>query len=102
MRVTHPVNLNDGVSEATADLRHGRYRVYWTRLPGCNLKSFGVVDTAGEMGPLGDAIVLDAEHSDGRAHCVQVARAANALENTANLLGLRIQVQGTRPTAAKP
>lgn len=93
MRVTHEVNLLDGVREEDRDLTNGRYRVYWTRLPVSSLKSFGVVDTHGVMGPLGDAVVLDAQQSDGRAHCARVARAANTLDATAELLGLRVQVQ---------
>lgn len=99
MRVTHQVNLLDGVGEADRHLLEGRYRVYWTRLPGCNLKSFGVVDTAGEFGPLGftRSVVLDAEQSDGRAHAVRVATAANNLHATAELLGLRVQVQAVAP-----
>jgi hypothetical protein len=97
MRVTHPVNLLDGVRDAEAHLLRGRYRVYWTRFPGCNLKSFGVVDTQREMGPLGDAVVLDAAQSDGRAHCARVVRAANTLNDTAELLGLRVQVQSVAP-----
>jgi len=96
MRVTHKINLLDSMSLGDADLPNARYRVYWTRLPGSNLKSFGVVDTQGEMGPLGDAIVLDAEQSDGRAHAARVALGANALDDTATLLGLAIAVQGTK------
>jgi len=98
MRVTHQVNLLDGVPEQDRHLLQGRYRVYWTRLPGCNLKSFGVTDTNGEFGPLGftRSVVLDAQQSDGRAHAVRVALGANALEDTATLLGLAIEVQGVK------
>jgi hypothetical protein len=97
MRVTHEVNLLDSMSLGDGDLSSARYRVYWTRLPESNLKSFGVVDIEREMGPLGDAIVLDAAQSDGRAHCARVALAANALDDTAKLLGLAITVQGVKP-----
>jgi hypothetical protein len=93
MRVTHPVNLLDGVPEQDAHLLRGRYRVYWTRLPECNLKSFGVVDinNQGNGLPLEDFVVLDAAQSDGRAHCARVALAANALDATATALGFHIE-----------
>lgn len=99
MRVAHEVNLLDGVREEEAHLLRGRYRVYWTRLPGCNLKSFGVVDTVaqGRGFPLQDRVILDAQQSDGRAHCVRVAQAANALDDTATALGLRVQVHAVAP-----
>lgn len=97
MRVTHEVNLLDGVPEGEQHLLQGRYRVYWTRLPGCAMKSFGVVDANGVMGPLGDAIVLDAQQSDGRRHAVRVATSANILDATATALNLRVQVQGIAP-----
>jgi hypothetical protein len=96
MRVPHEVTLLD--NDPTPAPSAGRYRVYWTRLPGCNLKSFGVVDTIVEARglPLQDFVLLDAQQSDGRAHCVRVAEAANALEATANALGLKITAQGVQ------
>jgi len=96
MRVPHEVNLLDGVREEDRHLLEGRYRVYWTRLPGCNLKSFGVVDVIvqGRGLPLQDFVVLDAQQSDGRAHAARVAASANALHATAELLGLKIVAQG--------
>lgn len=103
MRVAHEINLLDGVCDEERGLQQGRYRVYWTRLPGSSLKSFGVVesfgvvDTNGHMGPLGDAVVLDAQQSNGRAHAVQVADKANNLHAAAELLGLRVQVQAVAP-----
>lgn len=92
MRVPHEVNLLDGVCDEERGLLQGRYRVYWTRLPGCSFKSFGVVDTiAMERGlPLQDRVLLDAQQSDGRAHCVRIAEAANALNATATALGFRL------------
>lgn len=92
MRVLHEVNLLDGVSDADRHLLEGRYRVYWTRLPGSALKSFGVVDTIGHARglPLKDFVVLDAHQSDGRAHCARIAWSANTLANTAELLGFRL------------
>lgn len=98
MRVPHEVHLLDGVREEDAHLLRGRYRVYWTRLPGCNLKSFGVVDTAQGFGAstLAQSVVLDAQHSDGRNHAARVALGANALDDTAKLLGLAIAVQGVK------
>lgn len=98
MRVTHEVNLLDGVREEERHLLEGRYRVYWTRLPGCNLKSFGVVDTIvqGRGFPLQDYVVLDAQASDGRAHAVRVAASANALHTTAQLLDLKITTHGVQ------
>lgn len=92
MRVPHEVNLLDGVPEGEQHLLQGRYRVYWTRLPGANLKSFGVVDTVGHARglPLQDFVVLDAAQSDGRAHCVRVAHAANALHASATAMGFRL------------
>jgi hypothetical protein len=99
MRVTHEVNLLDGVCEEDAHLLQGRYRVYWTRLPGCAMKSFGVVDlnNQGNGLPLQDFVVLDAQQSDGRRHAARVATSANNLDATAGLLGLRIQVQAVAP-----
>jgi hypothetical protein len=98
MRVPHEVNLLDGVPQEDRHLLEGRYRVYWTRLPGCNLKSFGVVDTIvqGRGLPLQDFVVLDAQQSDGRAHAARVAASANALHTTATLLGLKITAQGVQ------
>lgn len=92
MRVPHEVNLLDGVCDEERGLLRGRYQVYWTRLPGCNLKSFGVVDTIVHARglPLQDFVLLDAQQSDGRAHCVRVAEAANALHATATALGFRM------------
>jgi len=95
MRVPHEVNLLNGVCDEERGLLEGRYRVYWTRLPGCNLKSFGVVDAVCADG-LGYGVVLDAQQSDGRAHAVRVALAANTVDSTAKLLGLSVQVQGVR------
>src|SRR5688500_19045449 len=98
MRVTHQVNLLNGVPEREQHLLQGRYRVYWTRLPGCDLSSFGVVaptDAAHGL-PREDFVLLDAAQSDGRAHSARVAHAANTLNDIAELLGLRVQVQGVR------
>lgn len=102
MRVPHEVNLLDGHREEdVASLGvSSRYRVYWTRLPGSNLKFFGVVDTVGHARgrPLEDFVLLDAQQSDGRAHCVRVATAANTLETTAQLLGLRFHADALAVT----
>lgn len=99
MRVPHEVNLLDGVRDEDAYLLRGRYRVYWTRLPGSNLKSFGVVDTLPSRRgfPLEDDVLLDAQQSDGRAHAIRVALGANALDDTAELLGLAVKVHGVKP-----
>lgn len=91
MRVTHEINLLNSAPEGQQHLLQGRYRVYWTRLPGNNLKSFGVVDATGVLGPLGNAVLLDAEQSDGLARCVRVAMAANALHATATALGFQLE-----------
>lgn len=93
MRVTHEVHLLDGVGPADSFLLEGRYRVYWTHLPGSSLKSFGVVDISrqGSGLPLKDFALLDAAQSDGRAHCVRVATAANALDATATALGFHLE-----------
>lgn len=98
MRVPHEVNLLNSAPEEGRHLLEARYRVYWTRLPGCNLKSFGVVDTIvqGRGLPLQDFVVLDAAQSDGRNHAARVAASANALAATAELLGLKITAQGVQ------
>lgn len=98
MRVPHEVNLLDSMSLGDDDLPSARYRVYWTRLPGNNLKSFGVVDTLPSRRgfPLEDDVVLDAQHSESRAHAARVALGANALDDTAKLLGLAIAVRGVK------
>lgn len=90
MRVTHEVNLLDNDPVPPPEV--GRYRVYWTRLPGCAMKSFGVVDTVKADGT-GYGVLLDAQQSDGRRHAVRVATSANVLDATATALGLQVQVQ---------
>lgn len=99
MRVTHEVNLLDGVPEGEGHLLQGRYRVYWTRLSGSNLKSYGVVDihNQGNGLPLKDFVVLDVQQSAGRRHAERVATSANLVDATATALGLRIQVQAVAP-----
>lgn len=101
MIVTHEVNLLNGVREEDRHLPEGRYRVYWTHLPGSTFKSFGVVDTiAMERGlSLQYRVLLDAQQSDGRAHCVRVAEAANALLATATALGFRIHADALAVTS---
>lgn len=95
MRVTHQVNLLDSVREEERGLLEGRYRVYWTRLTGFSVKSFGVVDIVCADGQ-GYGVVLDAQQSNGRNHAIRVAAAANNLHATAELLGLSIVVQDVK------